>query len=225
MVNGAPRYSPVSQMSSVFDSSAQVIFNYIDYNALMGHGSECKPLVADGTLSIIKEANEEAAECRSAEDPSICYDDVAFRIGRRYRAQRTQVIICAHIAGISITNDGVAAIQDCLTENTISVVMSVFKKRSEASIETTSAEEDIDDVDESNSDIDLEYSLQEVDTEPEDIKSKDTESEYYKSEDFEPGNTTSQENDADAEPKSPESDENESGDVEPEAVKLEMSNE
>lgn len=223
MVNAAPQYSPESQMWSVFDSAAKIVFNPIDYNTLMGARSECKPLIVDGTLSIIKEAHEEAAKCRSTDNPDNCYDDVAFRIGRRYRAQRTQVIICARRARLSISDDGIAAIQDSLTKSTISVVLSVFKKKTGAS------DEDVDsDVAVINSDEHPENAQQDVvavyisilieDNKSEkNILIEDSESEDSKSKDSQSQETKSRNNETKAtEPENPESEENESGDAEPE---------
>lgn len=123
-----PQYDAESQMWTVFASSSDVIFKYVNYNILMTRGTACKDLVMGGIMSIIKGADNLAAKCNSMDDPNACFDDVEAKIARSYRKGKGEVVKCVHKARVPIKRGGYKAIFKSLTKSTISAVISVFKK-------------------------------------------------------------------------------------------------
>lgn len=116
------------------------ISKYFDYNTLLTRGIRCKKLVFDGITSIIERADNEAAQCSSAQDPNECLDDVTVRIGLRYRSGRVPIRKCINRAGMTITDKGINNVLESFINNTISVVIGEVKKDDETPAATKKEE-------------------------------------------------------------------------------------
>lgn len=140
-----PQYDAESQMWTVFASSSDVIFNYINYNILMTRGTACKDLVMGGIMSIIKGADSRAAKCNSMDDPNACFDNVEVKIASSYRRGKGEAVKCIHKARIPVKRGGFKAIFKSLTKSTISAVISVFKKDTQVPTSDAATEQPITD--------------------------------------------------------------------------------